>query len=648
MTGGAIPGRLLPWAAMDDVSAARPGRHVAEQRLGHRRSALDEAVDVEKRRARLAVAAVIVALSMAAAAAARTFSRADVAFVAATAIAAIAFRRRVVATRRRKRVGYTVDWLDRAARQADDPSSTGQSNGSTFADPRHLHAVDLDLFGEGSLYHRLNHCHTPFGQRALAATITADPTGALDVVARQRAVAVLVDDPEGRERIEVALREWLALAPASSVLRERLMRRTLELAQLGDEAPAPDATPSTAALLLLATIVTTLGLAAATGALPLWPFAVGYLVNLAVIRRDAALDPLMERFEQVDRTLDAWAGIFAAVEQLSGRAGELESIRAELVDSSGTPASDAIRDLHRRVHRLSQRRNVLHALTVDVVWLTSLHAKRSVQEWRRRHGGDIGRWFHAAARAEALAACAAYADHAEGCAWPELVERAGADFDATGLTHPLLPRDVRVGNDCTLSGTGALWVVTGSNMSGKSTFLRSVGLAAVMANAGLPVAAERLRVPSRRVLASMRVADSVRDGTSLFQAEARRLRRCLEVAETGGQTLVLLDEILAGTNSRERHLGAAAVLRRLARTDAMVLISTHDLDLATRVGELHKNPRVVHFRDHVVDGRMAFDYQCRPGPLKSTNALAVLRAEGVLDGVDPDPERGDRDDDVPA
>jgi DNA mismatch repair ATPase MutS len=234
---------------------------------------------------------------------------------------------------------------------------------------------------------------------------------------------------------------------------------------------------------------------------------------------------------------------------------------------------------------------------------------------------------------EALGSLAGYAYENPEDPFPEIVERAGmprdAVFEAAGLGHPLLPSDSCVRNDVQLGGELRAMIVSGSNMSGKSTLLRAVGVACVLAAAGAPVRARRLRLSILAVGASMRVQDSLQAGTSRFYAEIKRLRRILDLAAAEIPAMFLIDEMLHGTNSHDRRLGAEAILKGLLDRGAVGLITTHDLALAQIAEGVAPRAANVHFEDHLEDGRMTFDYLLRPGVVRKSNALALMRSVGL-------------------
>jgi DNA mismatch repair ATPase MutS len=232
------------------------------------------------------------------------------------------------------------------------------------------------------------------------------------------------------------------------------------------------------------------------------------------------------------------------------------------------------------------------------------------------------------AEVEALASFGTYSYENADDIYPELVPT-GPLFEAVGLCHPLLPRGHCVPNDLTLNDDVRLALVSGSNMAGKSTLLRAVGVAAVLAQAGAAVRATRLRLSPLAVGATLRIQDSLQSGRSRFFAEITRLRQIVALAEGSRPVLYLLDELLAGTNSHDRRLGAAAVLRELVSRRAIGLVTTHDLALTQIVDELAPHAVNVHFADEFRDGELHFDYRLHPGVVGHSNALALMRAVGL-------------------
>jgi DNA mismatch repair ATPase MutS len=252
----------------------------------------------------------------------------------------------------------------------------------------------------------------------------------------------------------------------------------------------------------------------------------------------------------------------------------------------------------------------------------------AIEAWRAESGPDVRRWMDAVSEFEALSALAGYAYEHPRDPFPE-VAGIEACFEAAGLGHPLLPEARCVRNDLKLGGELRLLIVSGSNMSGKSTLLRSAGIAGVMAMAGGTVRATSLRMGSLSVGASIRTNDSLQDGTSRFYAEITRLRKLVDLASGPRPLLFLIDELLNGTNSHDRQIGAEAVVRGLVERGAIGLVTTHDLALTQIATAMAPRGRNVHFEDHLEDGRITFDYIMRDGVVRKSNALELMRSVGL-------------------
>jgi MutS domain V len=297
------------------------------------------------------------------------------------------------------------------------------------------------------------------------------------------------------------------------------------------------------------------------------------------------------------------------------------------LDLHGLTASAEIRRLERSVEYLDSARNqFFRLLAAPLVWIPQF--TMAIEKWRQECGPHIGEWIAAVGEFEALCSLATFAYERPDAVFPELVTDAPL-FDGADVRHPLIPRDQAVGNDVELGGECRLWIVSGSNMSGKSTLLRAVGLNAALAWAGAPVCCARLRVSPLRIGASIRVNDSLADNKSRFYAEISRLRDIVDLARAGQPTLFLLDELLSGTNSHDRRIGAAAVIQGLVERGAIGLVTTHDLALAEITATLGERARNVHFEDHIENGEILFDYHLRDGVVERSNALELMRAVGL-------------------
>ena len=490
--------------------------------------------------------------------------------------------------------------------------------GERYRDPNHLYSVDLDVFGQGSLFQLLDETATLSGEDRLASWLAAPAPPALI-----------------RERQE-AIRE---LSPLIDFRQSLLVESRLVAREKADPGPFvrwAEGGPYLQAIRWARPLAWVLPAATialfALGRLDVVPrplFWVGIFLLLAVVgvtRRPVA--EMYERISMGERGFVRFGDTFAAVEAQTLRSPLLVRVLGPLQPKGGDSVSA-------RLHRFSRlfsfaearQSNQLHAL-LNLLTLWDLHFMFALEGWRREHGRHAREWFDALAELEALCSLAGFAHDRPELPFPEVAED-GPRYEATGLGHPLLERPVR--NDVSLVGPRAALLVTGSNMSGKTTLLRAIGINAVLALAGAPVCASSLRLSPLRVLTSMRVQDSLERGVSYFYAEVQRIRAVLEAARAHpGRALFLLDELLLGTNTRERQIASREILRLLLETDAIGAVTTHDLSLASIAEEpWGRRVRNVHFRDRLQDGKMTFDYRMRDGVVDSTNALRVLAEAGV-------------------
>jgi DNA mismatch repair ATPase MutS len=356
--------------------------------------------------------------------------------------------------------------------------------------------------------------------------------------------------------------------------------------------------------------------------------------------------------------LDIVADVLKNLERGHFVCERLALLRGRLT-ADGQPASQIIRRLHRlAVTHDSERNTVIIPLSLFLLgqlpegqalfdrWtelalsvgallqLVRPHVAVAVGRWRSRYGGHVRLWFETVAQFEALTSLSAYRYEHSDDPFPQIVStegvpRAHALFDGMQLGHPLLPAAGMVRNDVHLAGGTQLLVVSGSNMSGKSTLLRTVGINAVLALAGAPVRAVSLRLSPLAIGATLRIQDSLLEGRSRFYAEITRIRELADIAAGPVPLLFLLDELFHGTNSHDRLVGAAGVLSSLRDRGAIGLITTHDLALTTVADQLSPSAANVHFQDWFEENDIKFDYLMKPGPVTRSNAIALMRAVGL-------------------
>jgi hypothetical protein len=537
--------------------------------------------------------------------------------VPAAAFAAIAWRHGLTLNARERAARAVAVYERGLARLEDRWAGTGES-GERFRKAGHPFADDLDLFGRGSLFDLLSGPRTRGGEEVLAGWLLA-PSPVASLLERQQAV------DEMATRLD--LREDLAtLGPdvRVGVDREVLVAWALAPARLTSTWPR-------LVLPLLAVASTSLVVWwVATGVPPAGVVPLLAAQGLVAWRYRSRATALAKAVERHGRDLTLLSTLLARIEREPVTSPRLARLR-EMLEASGHRPSAEIARLARLVDVLTSRRNQIFA-PIAALWLIGTQTAFAVDAWRRRVGPAVPGWLDAVAEFEAIVALATYRyEHPED-PFPTLTD-GPALFDGRALAHPLLPRADAVANDVVIGGTdAALWLVSGSNMSGKSTLLRAVGLNAVLAQAGAPVCASSLAMTPLAVGGTLRIQDSLQEGRSRFFAEITRLQQIVSLArrpDDGPAVLFLLDELLSGTNSHDRRHGAAAILKGLVDLGAIGLATTHDLALATVVADLGPKARNVHFEDRFEDGVLHFDYRLRPGVVQGSNALALMRSVGL-------------------
>ncbi len=506
-----------------------------------------------------------------------------------------------------------ASYYQRALARLDNKWAGTGNPGERFKSADHLYSSDLDLFGRASLFERLCTARTAVGERILAGWLTA-PSSRAAALERQQAVAALRPQTQLREELallgedvraaadDAAPRKWGALPPVKFFPGAHIVAFLL-------------------ALSALATFGLWLG-----QMLSIRPFL--YVLLVEIIFGFIVRDPVRAVRAGVStpaRDLELLGLLIARLEQESSPA--LDHLK-DALKTEGHPASQELARLERLVRQLDAVRNPFFGLiAAPFVWTPQF--AMAIERWRVRCGPHIGQWVEAIGEFEALCSLATFAYEREDAIFPELAEERVPLFESTGLLHPLIATSEAVANDVHLSPENRLWIISGSNMSGKSTLLRAVGVNTVLAWAGAPVTAKHMRVSRVHLGASISTTDSLADHRSRFYAEISRLRDVVNVARSGEPLLFLFDEVLSGTNSHDRRIGAQAVLQKLVELGAIGLVTTHDLALAQIAPAMNGLVRNVHFEDYLEGGEVHFDYRLRDGVVTRSNALDLMRAVGL-------------------
>jgi hypothetical protein len=490
-------------------------------------------------------------------------------------------------------------------------SANGLSHGTEFLDPHHPFASDLDLFGAGSLFALLNTAQTQSGRATLAAWLLS-PAAPAEIRARQEAVNELRPKLDLRERLGLIAAETQGWIRTEALIAWAVQPRLLQ---------------SNFARVALFCLPLASAAFYFSGQ---WPFFVMTLLAQFLLAgsfrrpvrqviRDAGVAPNdLERLAEVLRCLE--------IETF-----QCERLRRMEAESrcDGLSASQAIQRLGKLYAWMISGNNLVFAAFCKFfLWETQLAF--AIEAWRAQFGPKVEVWLRRLAEFEALSSFAGYAYEHPADPFPELLPATDpARLEAEAMAHPLIPDSRSIRNDIDLGPHNRLLIISGSNMSGKSTWLRAIGVNIVLASAGAPVRARKFRMTPVRLGASIRTADSLQEGISRFYAEIQRLADIVKLAGEGTPLIFLLDEILSGTNSHDRRIGASCVALSLARRGALGLMTTHDLALTRIAEELDPPGQNFHFEDQLEHGKMSFDYHLRPGIVQKSNALELMRSVGL-------------------
>jgi len=497
-----------------------------------------------------------------------------------------------------------------------DGDFSGFRTGEEYIEKDHPYSYDLDIFGKASLFRYI--CRTtsrPASDRL--AEYLKNPAPLSEILLRQEAVAELQPLTDWRQELMILgyvnagagndpapLMQWLS--------SEDLFRKTgREIIITG-----------CLSLMAMASVISVIaGIPAGILAPAL---GVNFIYYFTRFRR---ISKLQEQVSRSSDLLKAYSAIIRLLENRNLTSPLLQKMQSAFRDD--IPASDHIRQLSKLVGRLDWRLNMLISGPLNMLFFTDIHFCLALERWKRRHASRIPGWFASMAEFEVLASFANMAFNNPGWVYP-LVTEDYFVFRAEEMGHPLINAGKRISNGFATEGAGKAIIVTGSNMSGKSTFLRTCGVNAVLAFSGAPVCASSFTVSLVRLHSSMRISDSLEENISSFYAELRRLRAIISGAESDPKVFLLLDEILRGTNSDDRYTGSVALIKQLIGYGTMAMVATHDLRLAGLEHELPQSIENYHFDVKVNDEELFFDYLLTPGICSSFNASLLMKKMGIM------------------
>ena len=507
-----------------------------------------------------------------------------------------------------------IAFYQRGLARIEDRWSGSGDTGENFRLPDHVYAEDLDILGNDSLFQLLCCARTQMGEATLAHWLLA-PAGLPVILQRQAAVQELKN--------KLDFREYLAVAGETDKIKADAAKLTAWASRDATIA-APRWWP---AAMIMAGITTA---ALIYGFIRLWftPFLLLVLINFVVLY--LLRNRLAKAFEGLDDAsshLSALAAILRRIEIEKFEAPLLRSLQAQLFNN-GNSSSEGVGRLSTLWDYEESRHNMIVKL-LEFIALYSVHVAFLLQAWRKRYGRSTQGWLNTVSEMEALVSISAYAYEHPADKFPTFTAPEGSPhFEGEALGHPLLPGAICVRNSVALDSKNPVLMVSGSNMSGKSTLLRTVGINTVLAMMGAPVRAEHLLLSPLRLGTSMRLSDSLHKGVSHFYAEIQRIRDVVELSRAG-PLLFLFDEVLQGTNSHDRRAGAEGILRTLLGNGALGLVTTHDLALTSIADVFPAHIRNVHFQEKLDAGRLSFDYCLRAGVVTTSNGIELMKSIGL-------------------
>jgi hypothetical protein len=492
-------------------------------------------------------------------------------------------------------------------------------DGKDYLPPVHDYAQDLDLFGRASLYQYTHRAETEAGRREWAKWLL-QPASPEEIVARQVAAKQLANQLTWRQQLQATGRE----SPLSAAVEARLLEwQTFEDPHFSK--------PYWQVIRWLGPAVSiSIFMAWLANLIPTSSFNVYLIIFFAITAYISKLaTPAYSRLGKLAGEIKTFSRLLACIEEMpAGDSTWLLERKEAVQPKEGLPASAVVLELNGILKRMDYRLNPVVFVPLNILFFWDVQQMLQLVKWQRQNAEKLSDWLKVLGETEAISGVAALAFNQPGWVFPEMVTFHGT-FQTKALGHPLIDGQKRVVSDFATGGVPMVNIITGSNMAGKSTFLRSIGLAMVMGQAGAPVCAAEARISHMRLISSMRIADNLEENTSTFYAELKKLKLMIDAVNAGEKVLLLMDEILRGTNSLDRHKGSKALIEQLIHHRACGLVATHDLELAELSGQHPAAISNYHFDVQVAGEELYFDYALKTGVCQSMNASILMKKIGI-------------------
>lgn len=489
--------------------------------------------------------------------------------------------------------------------------------GNQYAPADHLYSNDLDVFGRASLFQYINRATSEMGSSRLAEYLQHPASQEL-ILQRQLAIKELSGETQWRQHLQGLGRE-----------KQILFSTKQRLENWVNEAPVfSQFKPWKWLRYLLPFIILSVVTLYIFDIVPSGMFY-SFLLLFAIIayQVNKIIAPIHEKLSKISDELDVLSVSIRHIETANFASSLFGDLQMNFIQQN-KKASQEIRIIKKILDKLDLRYNLVISAPLNILLLWNLQQVLDLEEWKSGHQNNIHNWFETLGHIEALNSFATLYFNEPEWIFPSLIPEYFL-IEGEEIGHPLLLKKKRINNDIEMKHDGEIMLVTGSNMAGKSTYLRSIGVNVVLAMAGAPVCAKTFKVSHVQIISSMRITDNLEESTSTFYAELKKLKTIIEKVNNGEKVFILLDEILRGTNSLDRHTGSVALMKQLIKHHAAAIIATHDLELAKLKNDFPENIINYHFDVQVSNDELYFDYRLKPGVCTSLNASILMKKIGI-------------------
>jgi len=503
-------------------------------------------------------------------------------------------------------------------KRLDGRWSDFEDDGCEFLDENHNYSYDIDVFGRGSLFQWMNLSKTQKGRLKLASILTNEPFDIKDIENRQETIKELSKRLWWRQKLHMEC--------------ETLYSNNCEEEELIKWSKARNKFYSRSYIILgirlmpfitIALLILAFGLGNISPYIPIALFFIqAAVIFIGISKRSKQLD-LVYKYRN---RLQGYTKVLCHIEKGEFNATYLNKLKTSLVDNSGENTIIRLKQLEVLVERILNRNNAMF-IPFNILFLWDYQCLIGLEQWKEKHGSLIEGWIQVIGEVEALSSLANIGYDYPKWVFPSITPKSSILYGKS-IGHPLLTNK-RINNDIDIEDPSRILLITGSNMSGKSTFLRTIGVNLILAYAGAPVCAKYMRCSIMSIYTCIRINDNLEKGISSFYSELLKIKSIVEATKEDRQVFFMLDEIFKGTNSHDRHLGAKYLIKQLYKNKAIGLVSTHDLELGVLEKESDGKIRNYHFQESYENNEISFDYILRSGISTTRNAMYLMKMAGV-------------------